>query len=310
MEIRRLGSSKLEVGVVGLGCNNFGMRIDEAASRAVVNAALDAGITLFDTADMYGDGKSEIFLGRALGSERSRAVVATKFGGLAAMKKETGFGAPSAVKACLDASLARLGTDYVDLYQMHYPDPATPIADTLGALDDCVRAGKVLAIGSSNFDAAGVRAADEAARASGGAAFATAQNEWSLLAREVEAALVPACSAANVSLVPYFPLASGMLTGKYRRGAEYAEGTRFAAMPYFARFATDANFATVEALEAFAQKSGHTLLELAMSWLACQPSVGSIIAGATKPEQVEANTAAASWKLTREELREIEALVR
>ncbi|MCA9512938.1 MAG: aldo/keto reductase [Myxococcales bacterium] len=309
MERRRLGHSKLEVGVVGLGCNNFGMRIDEPSSAAVVDAAIDAGITLFDTADMYGDGRSEEFLGRALGARRADVVVATKFGGLGAMKKETGFGAPAAVRACLDASLARLGTDWIDLYQMHYPDPATPIAETLGALDDCVRAGKVRAIGSSNFDAAGVRAAADAAAVSGGAAFAAAQNEWSVLARAAERALVPACVAANVSLIPYFPLASGLLTGKYARGEAFAEGTRLAAMPYFASVATDANFAKVEALTAIAREAGRTLVELAMSWLACQPSVGSIIAGATKPSQVAANAAAAGWRMSADELRAVEDAV-
>ena len=306
MESRRIGSSELEVSLVGLGCNNFGMKIDERATAAVVHACLDEGVHFFDTADMYGGGKSEEFLGKALGVRRKDIVLATKFGGMAKAQGKTGFGAPQAVHESLDASLRRLGTDYIDLYQMHYPDPDTPVEETLGALDDAVQAGKVRVVGHSNFDAEQIEAASKAARRN---AFASAQNEWSLLSRAAEEAVVPACESAGISMIPYFPLASGMLTGKYRRGEEFADGSRLAAMSFFADVANDENFTRVEALAKVADQVGRTLVELAFGWLAAQPTVASVIAGATTPEQVRSNAHATDRALSAEEVEAATAAV-
>jgi len=307
MEHRRLGGSDLEVSVVGLGCNNFGMKIDLAASQAVIDAALEAGIDFFDTADLYGGGKSEEFIGEALGKRRGRVRIGTKFGGMRKAAGKGEFGTRAYVMECVEASLKRLRTDYIDLYQMHYPDPGTPIEETLGALDELVRQGKVRQIGHSNFSGAMIAAADVASSTRRLARFVSAQNEWSLLQRKAETDAIPACEKHRLGQLPYFPLASGMLTGKYRRGEKFAPGTRFAALgDYFSSIASDANFAKVEALERVASKHGHTLLELAMSWLAAQPCVASVIAGATSPEQVRANAASVSWKLKPAELAEID----
>jgi len=285
------------------------MKIGRDESRAVVDAALAAGITFFDTADLYGNGKSEEFLGEALVGRRGRAVVATKFGGLVrASRSGERWGTRSAIRKCAEASLARLRTDVIDLYQLHFPDPETPVEETLGALGELVREGKVRAIGCSNFDGARMDAAEDTARAGGTPRFETAQNEWSLLVRAAEADVIPACEKHGLSQLPYFPLASGMLTGKYRRGAPAPAGSRLATMKYFEKILSDANYATVERLAAFAAARGRSLLELAFSWLASQPCVGSVIAGATTPEQVRANAAAASWRLTPAELAEIDAL--
>jgi aryl-alcohol dehydrogenase-like predicted oxidoreductase len=307
MEHRRLGTSDLEVSLVGLGCNNFGMKIDLESSRKVIDAALDAGIDFFDTADLYGSGKSEEFIGEVLGQRRSRVRIGTKFGAMRMTAGQKGWGTRAYVLECAEASLARLRTDYIDLYQMHYPDPGTPIEETLGALDDLVRQGKVRQIGHSNFTGEMIAAADAAAARSGRARFVSAQNEWSLLRREVEADVIPACEKNRLGMLPYFPLASGMLTGKYRRGEKFAPGTRLATMgDYFAKIASDENFAKVEALGGVARAHGHSLLELAMGWLAAQPSVASVIAGATTPEQVRANAASMTWKLKPAELAEID----
>ena len=290
--------------VVGVGCNNFGMRIDAEQTARVVDAALDAGITFFDTADIYGSTKSEELLGRALGARRPRAVVATKFG----MKiDERRRGArPDYVRRAVEDSLARLGTDYIDLYQLHEPDPDVPIADTLGALDDLVQSGKVRAIGCSNFTAAQL---DDAAGASapGAARFASVQNEYSLLHREPERGVLAACDRLHMAFLPYFPLASGLLTGKYETGRGAPPGSRLS-LAWTARFTTDRNVAVAEALKAYAAAHGRTLLELAMSWLAARPQVASVIAGATSPEQVRANAGAVAWTLTPEELADIDRL--
>ncbi|MGA4538581.1 aldo/keto reductase [Uniformispora flossi] len=292
MDYRNVGTSDLRVSAVGLGCNNFGMRIDEDQTRAVVDAALDAGVTLFDTADIYGGGASEEMLGKALGARRGQAVIATKFGGKMPYGQGTG---RAHVVAAAEASLKRLGTDYIDLYYLHFPDASTPIDETLAALDDLVKAGKVRTVASSNLPAWEMVRAEYVARELGTARFAAAQVEWNLLTRGVEAEIVPASRAYGIGVIPYFPLASGLLSGKYRADQAFPDGSRLADMPYFASVATPENFAKVEKLRAYAEAHGRTLLELAVSWLAAQPGVPSVISGATKPEQVYANAAAADW---------------
>jgi len=305
VEKRRIGSTDLEVGILGLGCNNFGMKIDYESSKAVLDAALDAGIDFLDTADIYGDTKSEEFMGRALEGRRENFVIATKFGGMRARSDKT-WGTREYMVECLEASLQRLRTDRIDLYQLHYPDPKTPIQETLAAMQELVESGKVRAIGCSNFSAAMLEAAGDTT----GPGFATIQNEWNLLEREVEEEVVPAAEKAGVSMLPYFPLASGMLTGKYQRGEGFAEGTRLAVMnDYFGAIASDQNFGKVEALTAFAEAAGHNILELAIGWLASQPCVASVIAGATSPEQVHGNAAAAGWRLDSAALAEVESIL-
>jgi len=303
METRRIGS--LEVSVVGLGCNNFGRRLDANATASVVDAALDAGINHFDTADLYGDGHSEEFLGRALGERRSGVIVATKFGHPSS--KFGKGGRPEHVRRALDGSLRRLGTDYVDLYWLHMPDPDTPLADTLGVLDDLVREGKVREIGCSNFDAAQLREAEGAAR-TGGARFVALQNEYSLLHREPEGDVLDECERLGIGFVPYFPLASGLLTGKYRRGQPLPSGTRITEGSSYGELLTERNLDVVEELVRFAESRRHTLLDLAFSWLLARPGVTSVIAGATKPEQVRGNAEAARWRLTEAELAEVDAI--
>lgn len=302
MERRSIGS--LPVSIVGLGCNNFGMRIDYEASARVVRAALDAGITLFDTADIYGGTKSEEFLGRALGAQRRDVIIATKFG--MAVDDERRGARPEYVRRAAEDSLRRLGTDYIDLYQLHRPDPDVPIADTLGALDELVKAGKVKAVGCSNFSAAQLHEADGAA-APGAARFVSVQNEFSLLHREPEADVLPACARMGLAFLPYFPLASGLLTGKYEAGKP-VPGTSRLSLSWTQRFTTPRNLATVDALKTFATERGHALLDLAISWLASRPQVASVIAGATSADQVRANVAAANWHLTPEELGDIDRL--
>ena len=305
MDTKPLGRSGLRVSVVGLGCNNFGQRCDQAQTRAVVAKALDLGVTLFDTADVYGGGGvSEEYLGKALESRRGEVVLATKFGmpmGEGPLRRG---GSRRWMMQAAENSLRRLGTEYIDLYQIHFPDAGTPIEETLRALDDLVRQGKVRYVGCSNFAGWQVVEAAWTARTAGLAQFVSAQNFSNLLERNVERELVPACNAHGLGVLPYFPLASGLLTGKYQRGAAAPEGTRLSA-PRFKGALSDKNFDKVEKLSAFAADAGHSLLELAIGWLASQPHVPSVIAGATKPEQVEANVRAASWKLSAAELAKV-----
>lgn len=303
MQTRQIGS--LEVSVVGLGCNNFGMRNDAAQTERVVGAALDAGINFFDTAEVYARGQSEEFLGRALGLRRSEAIIATKFGH-PGTGPESG-GRPQFVRKALEGSLRRLGTDYIDLYQMHRPDPNVPIAETLGVLDELVKAGKVREIGSSNFSAEQIRKAAEVLP-EGAARFVSVQNEYSLIHRQPESGVLAECERSGVAFIPYFPLANGLLTGKYRKGQPVPMGTRLAGGPP-SRLLTDENLDLVERLVAFSESRGHTLLELAFSWLLSRPTVASVIAGATRPEQVHANAAAANWTLSEADRRELDSLV-
>jgi aryl-alcohol dehydrogenase-like predicted oxidoreductase len=303
LETRRIGS--LEVSVVGLGCNNFGWRIDAEASAAAVNAALDAGIDFFDTADIYGAGASEEFLGRALGSRRNEVLIATKFG--MKMDDQRHGAHPDYVRRAVEDSLRRLGTDRIDLYQLHQPDAQVPIAETLGALDELVRAGKVREVGCSNFSGDQLRAA-EAAVPAGGARFVSVQNQYSMVHREPEAEVIPECVRLRIAFLPFFPLANGLLTGKYRRGQPLPEGSR-ARDGFGPKVFTDANLALVESLAGFAAGRGHSMLELAVSWLAAQPAVASVIAGAKSPEQVKTNASAAAWRLSAEDLAAIEAIL-
>ncbi len=310
MEYRNLGNSGLKVSAVGLGCNNFGMRNDAEQTRAIVHRSLDEGITLFDTADIYGNrGASEEMLGKALGERRRDAVVATKFGMAMGDGPYLRGGSRRYVIAAAEASLKRLGTDYIDLYQIHQPDPETPQHETLEALNDLVRSGKVRYIGCSNFAAWQTVDALWISRANDLAPYISAQNQYNLLDRRIERELVPTCRQFGVGILPYFPLASGFLTGKYRRGAEPPKGTRLSLIKRMAdQTLTDENFAKLERLDKFARDHNHTLLELAIGWLASQPQVSSVISGATSPEQVTENVKAGNWKLTSEELAEIDKL--
>lgn len=308
MRTRRLGATGLQVSIVGLGCNNFGMRCDYEASKAVVHRALDLGVTFFDTADIYGDKQSEVYLGRALGSRRADIVLATKFG-IPTGEGPLDRGASRRyIFRALDASLERLGTDYIDLYQLHFPDPETPIEETLRALDDAVRAGKVRYIGCSNLSAWQLVEAQWTSRSHGLASFATAQNYYNLLERSIEAELVPAAQQYGVGILPYFPLASGFLTGKYKRGVEAPPDTRLGSGTTFGADLSDANFDRIEKLASFASERGHSLLELAIGWLASRPYVSSVIAGATRPEQVEQNIKAAEWQLDADEFAAVDGI--
>lgn len=311
MEYRRLGSSGLKVSEVGLGCNNFGMRIDQEATNAVVGACLDAGINFFDTADVYGGSKSEVMLGEALKGKRHEIVLATKFAMPMGKGPDQRGGSRRYVMSAVEASLKRLNTDYIDLYQMHGPDADTPIEETLGALDDLVSQGKVRYIGNSNFTGWQIADADWTARSANMNRFVSAQNNYSLLERKVEFEVTPAAQRFGLGILPYFPLASGLLTGKYKRGEAAAEGTRLAAWGARGQAAlSDKNFDTLEALSSFAGERGHDLLELAFGWPPGHGVVSSVIAGATKPEQVKANAAAADWKLTAEEVAEVSKLAK
>lgn len=305
MEYRNLGSTGLKVSIVGIGCNNFGRRCDEAATADVVNAAFDAGINFFDTADVYGPrGMSEEYLGKAIaGMDRSQVVIATKYASPMGDGDLMKGASRRYIMNAVEASLKRLGTDYIDLYQQHVPDVDTPIDETLRALDDLVRDGKVRYLGSSNFSGWQIADADWTARGNGLNRFVTAQNLYSLLDRRLEREVVPACEEFGIGILPYFPLASGMLTGKYSRGKDAPSGTRLSTMGDRAKAAmSDAVFDVVEKLTEFANERDHTLLELAMSWLANLPHISSVIAGATSIEQVEQNAQAASWQLTDEEM--------
>jgi aryl-alcohol dehydrogenase-like predicted oxidoreductase len=311
MEKRSLGVPGLEASVVGLGCNNFGMKIDLTASRAVIDTAIEAGVTFFDTADIYGNTQSEDFIGQVLGPRRKEIVLATKFGGAGWMNRKSGqrWGNRESIVRYLEDSLRRLRTDWIDLYQYHFPDPATPLEETLAALDKVVQQGKVRALGSSNLSGEQIAQAETYATQHNNARFVTAQNEWSLLKRDVERDVIPACERYRVGQLPYFPLASGMLTGKYRRGEALVAGSRLATFDFAKSLASDDNFTKIEALQNFAQKRGHTLLELAMSWLIAYPCVTSVIAGATTSEQVRVNATAANWKLSAAEMAEVNTLV-
>lgn len=310
MQLRALGHSGLQVSAVGLGCNNFGGRLDQEATSRVVRRALDRGITFFDTADVYGNrGGSEIMLGRALGEERRRVVLASKFGLPMDDSGERQGAKPAYVRQALEASLKRLGTDYLDLYQLHRPDPHTPIEDTLGALDELVQAGLVRFVGVSNLDASGVRAADEAARHRQSARFTSCQDEYSLLVRGIEADLIPTMRALGLGLLPYFPLASGLLSGKYHADQPLPEGARITGSEGAQnRYLNERNWRLVEDLRRFAEARGHTLLELAFGWLLSNDVTSSVIAGATRPEQVDQNVAAIRWTLTREDVEEVNRL--
>jgi aryl-alcohol dehydrogenase-like predicted oxidoreductase len=309
MDYRTLGTSGLIVSAVGLGCNNFGIRCDLVQTRAVVNKARDLGITLFDTADSYGRrGGSETLLGQILGPRRKDVVLATKFG--TAMDDAGSLKGASRryIMTAVEASLRRLQTDWIDLYQLHHPDPTVPIEETLRALDDLVRQGKVRHIGSSNFSGRQLIEADEAARRADLHRLVSAQNEYSILRRAAEQDAIPAMVACGVGLLPYFPLASGLLTGKYRR-EDIPPGTRLATpRPHESAFLAAANWTLIEALDRYCRERGRSLLELAVSWLLSKPVVASVIAGATKPEQLEANASAARWRLTADELTDIERL--
>jgi len=304
MDTRSIGS--LTVGVIGLGCNNFGMRIGRKETASVVGAALDAGITLFDTADIYGGTKSESYLGAALGTRRDEIVLATKFG-VPYEGHEGGAGA-AYIRTAVEDSLTRLGTDRIDLYQLHAPDQKTPIAETEGALAELVTEGKIREFGCSNFDAAML--SDAGAAVVGGApGFVSVQNQYNILHREPEDAVLPACERTGMAFLPFFPLASGLLSGKYRAGEAPPEGTRLAGMGAAASSQlSDVRLAQVAALDALAQSEGHTVLELSIAWLLSRPSVASVIAGATKPEQVAANVAAGGWTPSSETLAQVDVI--
>jgi aryl-alcohol dehydrogenase-like predicted oxidoreductase len=309
METRAIGS--LKVSVVGLGCNNLGWKIDQQASQRLIDAALDAGITLFDTADIYGQTESETFLGKALGKRRGQAVIASKFG-MPVDEQRSGGAKPAYIRKALEGSLKRLQSDHVDLYYLHRPDPDTPIADTLGALGTLKGEGKIREYACSNFDARGLVEAREAAQGDG---FVAVQNEYSLLHREPESSgVLETCLALQMALIPYFPLKSGLLTGKYRKDRQAPEGSRldagsghrFSAMA--GQLLTEANLDVVERLIAFARNRHRTILELAFSWLLSKTPVASVIAGATRPEQIQSNVSAAGWRLTADELAELDTI--
>jgi aryl-alcohol dehydrogenase-like predicted oxidoreductase len=303
MQKRMIGS--LDVSVVGLGCNNFGWRIDANASAAVVDAAIELGVNFFDTADRYGKGLSEEFLGHALGSRRNGVLIATKFG--MEMEKGQQGASPEYIHEAVEASLRRLRTDRIDLYQLHQPDPKTPIAETLGALDELVRAGKVREIGCSNFSLAQLREAETAVR--GGAHFVSAQNEFSLFQRAPESdGVLAECESRGLAFLPYFPLANGLLTGKYRSGQKLPEGSR-AAEGFGPKVFTKKNLEIVESLIKFSEAHGRTILELAFAWLLAHKPVVSVIAGASKPEQIRANAAAADWQMNADDLGAVERIV-
>ena len=309
MEYRNVGRSGLAVSVAGLGCNNFGMRIDKEQTAAVVHRALELGVTLFDTADIYGGTRSEEFLGAALGDRRKNVVVATKFVGPVGEGPLNRGASRRHVFDAVENSLRRLGTDWIDLYQIHFPDVTTPIEETLRALDDLVKQGKVRYIGCSNFAAWQVVEAQWTARTEHFVPLISAQSEYNLLNRRIERELVPACQEYELGILPYFPLASGFLSGKYRPGEKPPEGTRLAAWgPRGEEVLSERNFAILGALEQFAEARGKTVLDVAIGWLASHPYVPSVIAGATKPEQVEENVKAAEWRLTPEEVSEIDGI--
>jgi aryl-alcohol dehydrogenase-like predicted oxidoreductase len=300
---RAFGSSGLAVSALGLGCNNFGIRLDLEGTRAVVDAAIDAGINFIDTADAYGNrGGSETLLGATLGNRRKDLILATKFGLPMDHEGRLKGGSRGYVMAAIEASLKRLKTDWIDIYYYHRPDPATPIEETLGALDDLVRQGKIRFAGCSNLPGPQLADATELTRAKGMAPFAAAQDQYNLLSREIEATLVPVIAQYGIALVPYFPLASGLLSGKYRKGRPMPTGTRLSDVRFSARFVNEENFEMIERLAAFCAERGRTLLELAFGWLLARPYVASIIAGATTAQQLRQNAGALSWRPTADEI--------
>ena len=310
MEYRNLGSSGLRVSLVGLGCNNFGMRLELEQTRAVVDRAFDLGITFFDTADIYGGrGGSETQLGKILGHRRKDIVLASKFG-MAMSDDGTKIGASRRyIMSAVEDSLRRLKTDWIDLYQLHQPDPLTPLDETMQALDDLVTQGKIRYIGCSNLPSWQVVESQWLSKSMGLNRFVSCQDEYNILNRDVESELIPAMQKYGCGLLPYFPLASGLLTGKYKR-TEMPEGARLTDMPTFANriYLTDENFDIVDRLKKFANKTGHSILELAFSWMASRPTTASIIAGATKPEQIDANVAAINWVLSQSEIDEVDKI--
>ena len=309
MKHRKIGKSDLGASVVGLGCNNFGYvaNMDVEASRAVIDKAIDAGINFFDTSDSYGT--SEDILGEVLGERRKDMVLATKFGSKPNAQGEKSGASREYILAEVEESLRRLKTDWIDLYQLHYPDPKSPIEETLRALNDLIKQGKVRYIGCSNFSAAQLEDAESTAKSKGLDAFVSSQDEYSLLARDIEREMLPVIEKHGMSELPYFPLASGMLTGKYKAGQETPRDSRLGKNQGLAdRYLHDGNMQRVEQLQAFAKKQGHTLLELAFSWLVSHPAVASVIAGATKPEQIEANAKAADWVLSKNDLAEVDRI--
>jgi aryl-alcohol dehydrogenase-like predicted oxidoreductase len=311
MQLRNLGTSGLRLSVIGLGCNNFGGRIDREASRAVVDRAFDLGITFFDTADIYGNsGGSETILGEVLGDRRKDIVLATKFGMAMGDERNRKGASRRYIMTAVEESLRRLRTDWIDLYQLHEADPLTRIEETLRALDDLIRQGKVRYIGCSNLPAWQVVEAQWTSRSLGLNGFVSCQDQYSLLVRDIERELVPAMRAYGLGLIPYFPLASGLLTGKYKRGEPLPGGTRLGDTQRLAsRYLTEANWDKVGRLERFSAERGRTLLELAFAWLLARPQVSSVIAGATRPEQVEQNVATAAWELSPEDLAAVDGLV-
>lgn len=295
---RQLGKSDLTVSVIGLGCNNFGGRSSETESRSVIDAAIDHGIDFFDTADIYAETRSETLMGQILGSRRAKIILATKFGKPVPGSTESRRATRVYIEKAVEASLKRLNTDYIDLYQHHESEPSTPIEETLGALEDLVKAGKIRYYGASNYTPDQLKSAAAAARSAGYRGFVTSQDEYSLVARDIETSLLPTIESLDLALIPYFPLASGLLSGKYEENRA-PEGTRLAnSANLSSRYLTDRNLELLKHFKAFAEARGHTVLELAFAWLLAHPSVPSVIAGATKPAQIAANVAAADWVLS------------
>lgn len=306
MEKRNIGGKGgLEVSLVGLGCNAFGGRVDEKGTHAVMDAAIEAGIDFFDTAETYGGGKSELFMGSGLKGKRDKVYLASKFGFATSHVADKNRGSPQNIHATLDQSLSKLQTDWIDLYQIHRPDPDTPVSETMGALEELVTAGKIRYYGCSFFTGAQMQEAVDEAKRANLKGFVTAQNAWNVLEREIETDLIPVCETNSIGLLPYYPIAKGLLTGKYRKGDAAPAGSRLSGDQYLA----DADFDLLERLEAYARDHGYELLTLAISWLAAQPSIASIISGASRPDQMMSNAAAARWKLSEENLTEIDAIL-
>ena len=307
MEFRQLGDSGLKVSAIGLGTNNFGARVDAEGTAKVIDQALHEGVNLLDTANIYSKGLSEEYIGRALNGKRHEVVIATKVGGRMGDGPNDAGASLKHIRHEIEESLRRLGTDYVDLYQIHFVDESTPIDETVRVLDDLVKEGKVRYTGCSNFAAWQVCGAVWTSESLGLTSFSSVQPHYSMLVREPERELVPFCDEYGIGILPYFPLASGFLTGKYRRGQPAPAGTRLAENDR--GMFVDANYDLIEALESFAEQRGHSLLELAFAWLLARPAVSSVIAGATKPEQVTANAKAVSWHLTDDDLTQVEAIL-